>query len=85
MSLAVDPFASLPGDSCVPVLETLTRIKDVFLTRPSGRNDHSFRAGAVFARGTAVRLSGRREVARPFRGRDLETAGELADVHRRRA
>ncbi len=66
-----------------PVLEKLARISGVSVTIPSANSDHSSRPGAAFARGTAVRLAGRREVARPFRGRDLETAGELADVHRR--
>jgi hypothetical protein len=68
----------------LPVREELARITGVFVTTPSATSDHSMRVGAAVARGAAVRQAGRREVARPFRRRDLETAGELADVHRRR-
>jgi hypothetical protein len=84
MSPVVDRLPVSRGDSCSRVLEEPARIPGVFVTMASANSDHSFRAGAAFARGTAVRLAGRREVARPLRGRDLETAGELADVHRRR-
>jgi hypothetical protein len=56
----------------------------MFVTIPSANSDHSFRAGNAFAHGTAVRLAGRREVARPYCARDLEKAGELAGVHSRR-
>jgi hypothetical protein len=51
---------------------------------PSASSEGSFGVTAASARGTAGRLAGRREVARPFRGHFLETAGELADVHPRR-
>src|SRR4029077_17960732 len=34
------------------------------LSVPRANSDHSFRAGTAFARGTPVRLAGRREVAR---------------------
>ena len=84
MSPVVDRLPVSEGDSCSPLLEEPARITGVLVTLPSANSDHSFRAGAAFARGAAVRPAGRREVARPFRGRDLETAGELADVHRRR-
>jgi hypothetical protein len=82
--LVIDRLSVFQATVTLSVWGELARITGVFVTTPSATSDNSMRVGADLARGTAVRNAGRREVARPFRRRDLEKAGELADVHCRR-
>jgi hypothetical protein len=84
MSLVVDRLPVFEATAARPVPEELAGITGVLVTKPSATCDQPSRAGTAFFRSTAGRLAGRREVARRVRRRDLETAGELADVHRRR-
>ena len=75
MSL-VDRLPVSQATVALPVLEELTRITGVFVRTSNTKSDHSTRAAAV-ARATAVRMAGRREVARPFRRLTLKQAANL--------
>jgi hypothetical protein len=78
------PEAGVDAPKTRGVMEELARIQGVLVRTPSAKSDHSSRARAALVHGTAATTGGRKEVAWQFRRRDLEKAGEPADVHRRR-